>query len=74
VGIGQIPTPPFGKGFPEIKTLKWGGIEVNDKFMSSKEKVFATGDVATGVSKVGRAFQCGLKTAYWVDRHLQDTA
>jgi glutamate synthase (NADPH/NADH) small chain len=74
VGIGQIPTPPFKKGFPEVKTLKWGGIEVNDRSMSSKEKVFATGDVATGVSKVGRAYQTGLKTAYWVDRYFQDAA
>jgi glutamate synthase (NADPH/NADH) small chain len=73
-GIGQIPTPPFKKNFPEIRTLKWGGIEVNDQFMSTKQKVFAAGDVATGASKVGRAFQSGLKTAYWVDRHLQGTA
>ena len=73
-GIGQIPTPPFKKGFLEIKTLKWGGIEVDNKSMSSKQKVFATGDVATGISKVGRAFQSGLRTAYWVDRHLQTTA
>ena len=74
VGIGQIPTPPFSKEFQEIKTVRWGGIEVNGKFMSSKDKVFATGDVATGISKVGRALQTGLKTASWVDRYLQGTA
>ena len=74
VGIGQIPTPPFGREYQEIKTLRWGGIEVNGRHMSSKDKVFATGDVATGVSKVGRALQTGLKTAVWVDRYLQGTA
>ena len=74
VGIGQIPTPPFSKEFQEIKTVRWGGIEVNGKFMSSKDKVFATGDVATGISKVGRALQTGLKTATWVDRYLHGTA
>jgi glutamate synthase (NADPH/NADH) small chain len=73
VGIGQIPTPPFNREYKEINTLRWGGIEVNDKYMSSKNKVFATGDVSTGVSKVGRAYQTGLKTAYWVDRYLQNT-
>ncbi len=73
VGIGQIPTPPFNKEFQEIKTLRWGGIEINNMFMSSKSKVFATGDVTTGISKVGRAFQTGLKTATWVDRCLQNT-
>jgi len=74
VGIGQIPTPPFNKEFQEIKTLRWGGIEVDSKYMVSKNKVFATGDVTTGVSKVGRAYQTGLKAAYWVDRYLQNTA
>ena len=71
VGIGQIPTPPFGKDYKEIKTLRWGGIEVNDRYLSSKEKVFATGDITTGITKVGRAFQTGLKTAHWIDRILQ---
>ncbi len=74
VGIGQIPTPPFGKEYQEIKTLRWGGIEVNDRYMSPKSRVFATGDVTTGISKVGRAYQVGLKTAYWVDRRLKGTA
>jgi len=74
VGIGQIPTPPFSREYQEIRTLRWGGVEVNGMHMSSKEGVFATGDVATGVSKVGRALQTGLKTATWVDRYLQGTA
>ncbi|MDP2899842.1 MAG: FAD-dependent oxidoreductase [Candidatus Bathyarchaeota archaeon] len=74
VGIGQIPTPPFGKDYREIKTLRWGGIEVNDRYVSPKSRVFATGDVTTGISKVGRAYQTGLKTACWVDRHLRGTA
>jgi glutamate synthase (NADPH/NADH) small chain len=71
VGIGQIPTPPFNKDYKEIKTLRWGGIEVSDRYLSSKEKVFATGDITTGITKVGRAYQTGLKTAHWVDRYLQ---
>lgn len=74
VGIGQIPTPPTSRASQEIKTLRWGGIEVNNMYMSSKAKVFATGDVTTGISKVGRAFQTGLKTASWVDKRLRDTA
>ncbi|MBN1683800.1 FAD-dependent oxidoreductase [Candidatus Bathyarchaeota archaeon] len=73
VGIGQSPTPPFNKEYKEINTYRWGGIEVSDKHMSSKNKVFATGDVTTGVTKIGRAFQTGLKTAQWVDRYLQGT-
>jgi len=71
VGIGQVPTPPFNKEYKDIKTLRWGGIEVNDRYLSSKGKVFATGDITTGITKVGRAYQTGLKTAHWVDRYLQ---
>ncbi len=73
VGIGQIPTPPTSRTSQDVKTLRWGGIEVNNMYMSSKAKVFATGDVTTGISKVGRAFQTGLKTASWVDKRLRDT-
>ena len=71
VGIGQVPTPPFNKEYKDIKTLRWGGIEVNDRYLSSKVKVFATGDITTGITKVGRAYQTGLKTAHWVDRYLR---
>jgi glutamate synthase (NADPH/NADH) small chain len=71
VGIGQVPTPPFNKEYKDIKTLRWGGIEVNDRYLSSKGKVFATGDITTGITKVGRAYQTGLKTAHWVDRYLE---
>jgi glutamate synthase (NADPH/NADH) small chain len=71
VGIGQIPTPPFNKDYKDIKTLRWGGIEINDRYLSSKAKVFATGDITTGITKVGRAYQTGLKTAHWVNRYLQ---
>ncbi len=72
VGIGQIPTPPTSRTSQDVKTLRWGGIQVNNMYMSSKAKVFATGDVTTGISKVGRAFQTGLKTASWVDKSIRD--
>ena len=78
VAIGQVPTPPIRKESRAltlgIRLLRWGGIEINDNFLTSNKKVFATGDVATGASKVGRAFQAGLKTASWVDRRLQDNS
>jgi glutamate synthase (NADPH/NADH) small chain len=71
VAIGQVPTSPIETDDFGIKRLKWGAIEVNDKFMTSKEKVFATGDVVTGISKVGRAFQAGLRSAEWIDAYFQ---
>ena len=72
VAIGQIPTPPVATDNFGIKMLKWGAIEIDDGYMTSKKKVFATGDVVTGISKVGRAFQSGLKAAESLDRFFQN--
>jgi glutamate synthase (NADPH/NADH) small chain len=71
VGIGQRPTPPCKDEVLGIKLSRRGGIEVDERFMTSRQKVFAAGDVVAGSTKVGRAFQSGLKAAYWVDRYLQ---
>ena len=72
VAIGQIPTTPITADNFGIKMLKWGAIEIDDSYMTTKEKVFATGDVVTGISKVGRAFQSGLRAAESLDRYLQN--
>ncbi len=71
VAIGQKPTPPFRNEVLGIKLSRGGRIGIDERFMTSREKVFAAGDVAAGTSKVGRAFQSGLRAAYWVDRYLQ---
>jgi glutamate synthase (NADPH/NADH) small chain len=71
VGIGQKPTPPLKNEVLGIKLSKGGGIMIDEKFMTSREKVFAAGDVVVGATKVGRAFQSGLKAADSIDRYLQ---
>jgi len=71
VGIGQKPTPPSKNEVLGIKLSRRGEIMIDERFMTSREKVFAAGDVVAGATKVGRAFQSGLKAAYWVDRYLQ---
>ncbi len=71
--IGQKPTPPMKKEVLGIKLTRWGGIEVDDYNRTTRDKVFAAGDVAIGPSKVGRAVKSGLRAAYWIDRYLTNT-
>ena len=70
--IGQRPTPPMKKEVLGIKLTKWGGIQVDDYNKTTRDKVFAAGDVAIGPSKVGRAIKSGLRAAYWIDRYLSN--
>ncbi|AFL95347.1 putative glutamate synthase subunit beta [Thermococcus cleftensis] len=55
--IGQTPTPPFIEG---IATDRKGRIVVDSRHMTSREGIFAAGDVVLGPSLVGRATKDGL--------------
>jgi len=60
--VGQRPTPPFAEDVG-IAVDKKGRIVVDSRHMTSKEGVFAAGDVVIGPSKVGRAVLDGLLAA-----------
>ncbi|WP_456321079.1 FAD-dependent oxidoreductase [Palaeococcus sp. (in: euryarchaeotes)] len=60
--VGQKPTPPFSEQ-AGIAVNKWGNILVDARHMTSREGVFAAGDVVMGPSKVGRAVLDGLLAA-----------
>ncbi|AMM54756.1 FAD-dependent oxidoreductase [Pyrococcus kukulkanii] len=60
--IGQTPTPPFAEDVG-IAVDKKGRIVVDSRHMTSREGVFAAGDVVLGPSKVGRAVKDGLYAA-----------
>ncbi len=60
--IGEIPTPPFSQDIG-IEVDRRGRIVVDSRHMTTKEGVFAAGDVVTGPSKVGRAVLDGLLAA-----------
>jgi len=67
--VGQMPTPPFGKD-TGIALDRKGRIVVDSRHMTSREGVFAAGDVVLGPSKVGKAVKDGLYAAknlhYWL--------
>ncbi|MBO8174599.1 MAG: FAD-dependent oxidoreductase [Thermococcus sp.] len=60
--VGQRPTPPFAEDVG-IAVDKKGRIVVDSRHMTSREGVFAAGDVVIGPSKVGRAVLDGLLAA-----------
>jgi len=57
--MGQTPTPPFGENCG-IATDRKGRIVVDSRHMTSREGIFAAGDVVLGPSLVGRATRDGL--------------
>ncbi|MHC1747048.1 MAG: NADPH-dependent glutamate synthase [Cellulosilyticaceae bacterium] len=63
VAIGQSPNPLIRQTTPGLDVAKWGGIVVHEESMeTSKENVYAGGDVVTGAATVILAMGAG-KTA-----------
>ncbi|ONI38520.1 glutamate synthase (NADPH), homotetrameric [Candidatus Epulonipiscium fishelsonii] len=64
VAIGQSPNPLIRMTTPNLETQKWGGIIVNEETMAtSKEGVYAGGDVVTGAATVILAMGAGKQAA-----------
>ena len=62
IAIGQNPNPLLTSNTKDLKTKSWGGIEVNDDQKTSRDGVYAGGDVVTGAATVIKAMGAG-KTA-----------
>ena len=71
VSIGQSPNPLIRQTTPGLETQKWGGIIVDEKTMkTSKDNVYAGGDVVTGAATVILAMGAGKKAAQAIDEAL----
>lgn len=65
IAIGQSPNPLIRSTTPGLDVQKWGGIIVNEETMeTSKENVYAGGDVVTGAATVILAMGAGKKAAH----------
>ncbi len=72
VSIGQSPNPLIRQTTPGLDTHKWGGIIVDEETMkTSKEGVYAGGDVVTGAATVILAMGAGKKAAQAIDKALK---
>ena len=71
VAIGNGPNPIIFSTAPDIKLNKWGYIEVNPETMeTSKEFVYAGGDIVTGSATVIQAMGAGRIAANAIHKKL----
>ncbi|AGB40524.1 NADPH-dependent glutamate synthase, homotetrameric [Halobacteroides halobius DSM 5150] len=71
MAIGQNPNPILLQDTPEIKTTDWGTIKTDESKETSKEGVFAGGDVVTGAATVIEAMGAGKQAAQSIDQYIQ---
>ena len=73
VAIGQSPNPLIRHTTPGSDCQSWGGIIVDeDSMKTSKDGVYAGGDVVTGAATVILAMGAGKKAAKAMDEYLQN--
>lgn len=71
VAIGNGPNPIIFNSAPDIERNKWGNINVNPETMeTSKEFVYAGGDIVTGAATVIQAMGAGRLAANSIHKKL----
>jgi glutamate synthase (NADPH/NADH) small chain len=73
IAIGQTPNPLIRQTTNDLETASWGGIIVEEETMeTSKDNVYAGGDVVTGAATVILAMGAGKKAAAAIDSKLNN--
>ena len=73
MSIGQTPNPLIKQTTSGMDTYKWGGIMVNEETMeTTKEDVYAGGDVVSGAATVILAMGAGKKAAAAIHEKLNE--
>ncbi len=70
IAIGQSPNPLISNATPELKTTKFGTIAVDKNCSTSREGVFAGGDITTGAATVISAMGAGKRAAEAIHQYL----
>ncbi len=68
--VGVLPTAPIEDGCCGIKVDSSGVIITDDNFMTTREGVFAAGDVRHGPSLIGPALKSGMDAAKKIDEYV----
>jgi len=71
VAVGTSANPLLTATCPEMKTNKWGNIEIDANHMTSMDGVFAGGDIVRGGATVILAMGDGKDAAAAMDQYLQ---
>ncbi|MDQ2087552.1 NADPH-dependent glutamate synthase [Herbivorax sp. ANBcel31] len=73
IAIGQGPNPLISSNTKDLETKKWGGIIIDENTgATSKEGVFAGGDIVTGAATVILAMGAGKKAAEAIDDYIKN--
>jgi glutamate synthase (NADPH/NADH) small chain len=72
VGIGADANPLLTSTMPDLKLNKWGYIEADEYGRTSKEKVWAGGDIVTGAATVILAAGAGKLAAESIHAYLSN--
>lgn len=71
IAIGNSPNPLLTRVTPDIQTTKWGTIVAKDETgETTREGVYAGGDVVTGAATVIEAMGAGKRAAKAIDQFL----
>ena len=74
LSIGNAPNPLVSKTTPGLDTTSWGGVVADDVTgQTSREGVFAGGDIVTGSATVILAAGAGKRSAKAIDAYLTAT-
>lgn len=71
VAIGTSPNPLIVKSTKNLSVNRWGCIEVDSDGRTSREGVFAGGDVASGAATVILAMEAGKKAVIAIDNYIK---
>lgn len=75
IAIGQTPNPLIKNTTPDLETNKWGCIVAKEETgATSKQGVYAGGDVVTGAATVILAMGAGKTAAASIDEYLKNKA
>ena len=72
MAIGTSPNPLIKSTTKGLDTEKWGGINVNEDGLTSREGVYAGGDAVTGAATVILAMGAGKTAAKAIDEYLKN--
>ncbi len=72
IAIGTSPNPLIRSTTPGLETNKWGCIVCNDDGKTSRNAVYAGGDVVTGAATVILAMGAGKTAATAIDEYLNE--
>jgi len=70
MALGTSPNPLIKSTTAGLMTNKKGGLVVNEEGLTSRENVYAGGDVVTGAATVILAMGAGKTAARAIDEHL----